>query len=436
MEQIFDDYDENEFYSDAEVGDSENESESDDDGADTTKDLIGKTLLSICRKSDYFDVAKILLNKYMELVDLKSLNTKKGINIIHRCCESNNVKFCTLLLEKGCIDVNQLDIYGRTPLHYSCYNNSEKMTSLLIKNGADAKIKDKDGNTALHFTVQEYRNINTVKISNMLIHSVLNHDIINIRNNDGNTVLHVGCIHANNKEVILLLLDKGGDVHINNNSSYTPLTLAVIKNNREIVPLLLNNGANAEGIGYNDDVPVTLHGVVRSTDSPLHIATENGYLDLATLLIENGANVNKMCNGFQPIHKAFINHRVLIILLLIKHGATIYAIDDMERVAIDSFQHRMYSTSSLSFEEKRSELTRERSLIIQIYNKESNWRRRKSFIMFLVQSKYINNDNKVDHSLPRSKRLLSKLSKFTSEDNISESVLSLREFYTHIVSYL
>ena len=55
------------------------------------------------------------------------------------------------LLENGKFDLNKQDQQGRTLLHYTGSRGQIDMIELLLEKGADPNIKDKNGNTPLHW---------------------------------------------------------------------------------------------------------------------------------------------------------------------------------------------------------------------------------------------------------------------------------------------
>lgn len=55
------------------------------------------------------------------------------------------------LLENGKFDLNKQDQQGRTLLHYTSCRGQHDMIELLLEKGADPNIKDKNGNTPLHW---------------------------------------------------------------------------------------------------------------------------------------------------------------------------------------------------------------------------------------------------------------------------------------------
>lgn len=63
------------------------------------------------------------------------------------------------LIESKLVDINvRLDNYGRTLLHRAAYNLDVELVKILIENGANIRLRDYAGNTALHISIQSYRN--------------------------------------------------------------------------------------------------------------------------------------------------------------------------------------------------------------------------------------------------------------------------------------
>ena len=66
--------------------------------------------------------------------------------------------------------------------------------------------------------------------------------------------------------------------------------------------------------------------------TPLHISALNSNIEIAKMLIENGADINSNAkNNLQPIHVAALNNNLELIKLLIKNGANINAKDQFNR---------------------------------------------------------------------------------------------------------
>lgn len=163
-----------------------------------------------------------------------------------------------LLLENG-LDINKPDKQGRTPLHLAmeimtenclsprykakgyegftspiggdpCVHNTD-LAEFLIENGADIEAKDHNGQTPLFYTTRRFSN---TQAAGLLIKSGAD---INARDNRGNTPLiwfanyeerqrlleHLGVLGNLDIKFFRLLLEKGADIHAQNNDKSTVL---------------------------------------------------------------------------------------------------------------------------------------------------------------------------------------------------------------------
>ena len=77
-----------------------------------------------------------------------------GENLLYNAVRSRNINMIQKILSLG-LDVNQQDIYGRTPLMTAVnFGNKEKI-KILLEHGADPNIKNNFGQKASDFTVYE-----------------------------------------------------------------------------------------------------------------------------------------------------------------------------------------------------------------------------------------------------------------------------------------
>lgn len=82
-----------------------------------------------------------------------------GKLLFHHCLSQNRRNQLIQLIESNLVDINvRLDNYGNTLLHRSAYTLDVDLVRLLIKQGANIKLRDSSGNTALHIAIQSYRN--------------------------------------------------------------------------------------------------------------------------------------------------------------------------------------------------------------------------------------------------------------------------------------
>ncbi len=113
----------------------------------------------------------------------------------------NEVKVKSLVDSKK-VDLNKRDNLGWTQLEGNLAFNEYKKAEILLKYGANPNLKNKDGQTVLHF-----------------------------------------CSESDDTQCITLLLKYKVDVNIKDNNGRTPLYYALAKNNKKSVSLLQKNAA-------------------------------------------------------------------------------------------------------------------------------------------------------------------------------------------------
>ncbi|XP_010080392.1 PREDICTED: ankyrin-2-like, partial [Pterocles gutturalis] len=92
-------------------------------------------------------------------------------------------------------------------------------------------------------------------------------------------------------------------------NGYTPLHIAAKKNQMQIATTLLNYGAETNIL--------TKQGV-----TPLHLASQEGHTDMVTLLLEKGSNIHVATKtGLTSLHLAAQEDKVNVAEILTKHGA-------------------------------------------------------------------------------------------------------------------
>lgn len=72
-------------------------------------------------------------------------------------CSAGNIAVIDVLLSRGA-DVNLQDNMGCTALMRVAYAGFDELVKLLVKNGADTKIVDKDGRTAKDYYAERNNN--------------------------------------------------------------------------------------------------------------------------------------------------------------------------------------------------------------------------------------------------------------------------------------
>lgn len=193
-------------------------------------------------------------------------------------------------------------------------------------------------------------------------------------NEDGLTALHQCCID-NNEEMLLLLLNYNADVNAEDSEKWTPLHAAATCGHLNLVKLLVKHGANLLAVNADGNMPYDIceddevldyielemakkgitQNLIDNTRSskeremlndmkilasngeslerydnqgatPLHIAAANGYLSVATFLLEQGVQTDvKDKDEWQPSHVAACWGHVEILEILARYGANLNA---------------------------------------------------------------------------------------------------------------
>ncbi|NWS78741.1 PP16A phosphatase, partial [Crotophaga sulcirostris] len=203
-------------------------------------------------------------------------------------------------------------------------------------------------------------------------------------NEDGLTALHQCCIDDAG-EVVTALLEAGADVNARDSELWTPLHAAATCGHLCLVQLLIQRGADLLAVNSDGNMPYDLcedeatldcietamaeqgitqekieearaateHRMVQEIqeliqagadlDAPrghgatlLHIAAANGYVEAAELLLENRAGVGTRDeDGWEPLHAAACWGQVLLVELLVAHGANLDGKSRLDETPLD-----------------------------------------------------------------------------------------------------
>ncbi|XP_043365817.1 protein phosphatase 1 regulatory subunit 16A isoform X1 [Dermochelys coriacea] len=203
-------------------------------------------------------------------------------------------------------------------------------------------------------------------------------------NEDGLTALHQCCIDDFG-DVVALLLEAGAEVNACDSELWTPLHAAATCGHLHLVELLIKHGANLLAVNTDGNMPydlcedvVTLdyietamadqgitqesieearaateHSMVEDIrkllqagadlNTPLdhsatllHIASANGYLEAAELLLEHKASMSaKDSDGWEPLHAAACWGQIHLVELLVAHGADLNGKSVLDETPLD-----------------------------------------------------------------------------------------------------
>ncbi|MEA2018920.1 MAG: ankyrin repeat domain-containing protein [Campylobacterota bacterium] len=270
-------------------------------------------LIDMLKSQDIKKLEKLIDDK----VDLSSLNLAELIDDINENKEKINLDFFKLLLKNGA-DVNMQDKNGDTPLLSAIDLMNIALVKLLIENGANTNIANKEEDTALSIAVDIYFETKSFELLDILIKngadlnfqpekrmSILTTALLLLNSNIlDKIVLEVNLIDKVTKEDIILLIDylleKGAkfDTHI---GSEHILNVFLLQGNIDAVKILLEN--DIKPIDFLSEEYHFLYMILTSNKQSLKLYTKDINTDMINFVVKD-SDKNKLD----------------IVKLLIKHG--------------------------------------------------------------------------------------------------------------------
>ncbi|XP_048244137.1 uncharacterized protein LOC125376220 [Haliotis rufescens] len=317
--------------------------------------------------------------------DVKIKN-KEGQTVLHLAAEANCKRSLEMLLPM--FDINVQDDMGKTALHYLTHNDSNVEESvfdrkskcldhetyqLFLDKGADVQIKNKEGQTVLHLAAKA----NCNKCVEMLLPMF----DINDQDEAGNTALHYlhcqesyfyGVSKSVCHKTYQFFLDKGADVKIKNKEGQTVLHLAAKANCKHIVEMLLP----MFDINDQDEAGNTALHYLHRQDSHFH-RRECLHREIYLLFLDKGADVKiKNKEGQTVLHlTAEANCKRSLEILLPMFDINVQ--DDVGKTALHYLTHNdsnveesVFDRRSKCLDHETYQLFLDKGADVQIKNKE------------------------------------------------------------------
>ncbi|MFC1781263.1 ankyrin repeat domain-containing protein [Planctomycetota bacterium] len=216
----------------------------------------GQSLLKLAVEFCNPDVVKLLIN------------ADDDVSELHKAALRGDILRLQSLLNEGA-DINIPDEFGITPIEYALAAGQNDMVNFFIENGVDLNRNSSwMGRSILHLAARA----GLIDIVQILIDREVPLDTLSAYG----TPLHEAAM-GGHKDIVELLLSEGIPIDSADRSGRTPLYRAIYKNHVDIVQLLIDKGTDVNPSGYSD--------------TPLYIASINGYAELANLLRQNGAKM-------------------------------------------------------------------------------------------------------------------------------------------------
>ncbi|RLN90301.1 hypothetical protein BBJ28_00021486 [Nothophytophthora sp. Chile5] len=221
-------------------------------------------------------------------------------------------------------DLNSTVRHSEKPLFDAVRADNVEMVKVLIAYGADVSGRDPADSTVLHISVK----YGASRVLTALKASSIREDV-NARDAQGNTALHYAADCAQ-LDVVRTLLAMGADANLCNRLIVPPLHMAVNKARLDMVKLLLDEGqANVNAADFQDNTALLLLAAMNTSDIDEDLSESDGeeepiQVQIATLLLENGADVNAANTATAtPLHHAMRRLNFDLMDLLLAHGADV-----------------------------------------------------------------------------------------------------------------
>ncbi|VDI79534.1 Hypothetical predicted protein [Mytilus galloprovincialis] len=266
-----------------------------------------------------------------------------------------------MLIKIG-LNVNVCDGAGRTPLFLASECGYTDIADLLLQNHANAKICDKKDRSPLHiasarglteivvlFFKNDVINITTENAMGPLYMATVsgNIDIVqlllehgfdpNVQTKDKKKTPIYAAFYYNHLNIVKVLLSFNCKTDIFTDSFQSPIYVACLNGFKSVVKLLLENGSDPDlfkhqiikPFGLNCSILRNIDSFVNKTyESPIFIASQNGYFDIVKLLLDHHCNPNfGNVVGQSPVYMAAKQGHIDIVELLLKYKADPNIID-------------------------------------------------------------------------------------------------------------
>lgn len=179
----------------------------------------------------------------------------------------------------------------------------------------------------------------------------------NVRNHEGETPLMVLAFHHDNPEIAKILIDHGADIEAKDNSNDTPIIEAAWGGRPNLTKLLIEKGAKVNAQSANGKTP--LHWASENLPNGSPSITAEGRLAVVQILLENKANVNaKDSQGYTPLDLATKSEKSDIASLLKKHGGKHSDTFKKEKIAQQKAEKERIKQEQQKEQQKQKKLAR------------------------------------------------------------------------------
>lgn len=250
-------------------------------------------------------------------------STETGDMLIHIAANAGNLPVVEALVRhKAKIDAK--DGEGRTALFIAAFRHRTKVVKYLLENGANPKIKAKDGRILFDFAQANndaYGAAETVELFQLLVQ----YKAPGLNGGSGKLPPILGAAGSGNPELVRAYISAKAKIQVKDTNGATPLQLAftqVCGSYRESITACDGSEKHTAIADMLYDAGSRV--MEGKQDVTLHYAAKNGYLGLVKKILGNGADVNTPDrDGMTPLMHAATakTERIAVIRALLEAGA-------------------------------------------------------------------------------------------------------------------
>jgi ankyrin repeat protein len=331
------------------------------------KDSSGTTPLHEATRYGHLQAMTLLIDKGADL----NAQDAHGNSALHLATPKDQYKDILELLLSHSANPNVRDEHGDSPLHIALtLNRDPAAIKMLLDHEADISIRNIEGKTPLYLVVQDERteyiplllqyhaSIFAVDNEGMTpfekalsenltsLTSLITEETVLQADGAGNTILHIVTSKPGNVETVNRILDRKAVINARNKEGDTALHIAIRQNNRDIGELLLSRGADIFTVNAKNESPLSLtfrsegglrewvltRDILAARDglgnTVLHCMVQQKLDEFIPRIIQMGASVEaRNATGETPLFMAVKDDRESAMNTLITAGASIFARD-------------------------------------------------------------------------------------------------------------